>query len=88
MKMPKFGTKNALLGYFWTRTLKTIVIFEMSTLEFVNNEFLNHLLNFGIGSAFSKGPGSAFSEDPSLGPFHIVCYLYLTFCNQPDNRPL
>ena len=22
MKMPKFGTKNALFGYFWTTSLK------------------------------------------------------------------
>ena len=35
-KMPKFGTKNALFGYFWTKIIKkTIVIFEISTLEFV-----------------------------------------------------
>ena len=27
--------------------------------------------NFGIGSAFSKGPGSAFSEGPGL--FYKVC---------------
>ena len=25
-------------------------------------------MNFGIGSAFSKGPGSAFSEVPGPGP--------------------
>ena len=36
MKMPKFGTKSALFGYFWARILKkTIVIFETNTLEFV-----------------------------------------------------
>ena len=34
--MPKFGTKNAIIGYFWARILKlTIVIFEVSTIEFV-----------------------------------------------------
>ena len=43
---------------------KTIVAFEVSTLEFVKNEFLTHTVNFGIASAFSKGPGSTFSEDP------------------------
>ena len=32
----KFGTKNALFGYFWVRIfLKTIVIFEISILKFV-----------------------------------------------------
>ena len=44
-----------------------IVIFEISTLEFVKNEFLTYIVNFGTGSTFSKGQGSAFSEGPSLG---------------------
>ena len=32
-------------------------------------------MNFGIGSAFSKGPGSTFSEGPDLGPglLYKVC---------------
>ena len=30
----KFGTQNALLEYFWERSLKNIAIFEMGTLEF------------------------------------------------------
>ena len=44
-KTPKFETKNAILGYFWPRIpylgifgeelKKTIVRFEISTLEFV-----------------------------------------------------
>ena len=38
-----------------------IVIFEISTLEFVKCEFLTHTVNFGIGSAFCKGLGSVFS---------------------------
>ena len=34
--MPKFGNKNAIIANFWARILKlTIVIFEVSTLEFV-----------------------------------------------------
>ena len=32
-------------------------MFEISTLEFVKNEFLTHTVNFGIGPAFSDGPG-------------------------------
>ena len=69
--MSKFGNKNALFGYFWAR------IFEISTLEFAKNESLNHTINFGIGSAFSKGPGVAFSEGPvpgpGPGPLYKVC---------------
>ena len=64
MKMSNFGTKNALFGYFWAGALKNIVIFEVSTLEFVKNKFLNHTPNLGIGLAFSKDPGSAFSKGP------------------------
>ena len=62
-RIPKFGTKNAFFGYFWARILKkAIVIFEINTHKFVKNESLTHTVNFGIGSAFSKGPGSTFSE--------------------------
>ena len=40
-KMSTFGTTNALFGYFWARILKkTIVIFEISTLKFVNLKIL------------------------------------------------
>ena len=35
---------------------------------FVKNESLNHTVNFGIGSAFSKGLGSAFCKGPGSGP--------------------
>ena len=34
-KMPKFGTKNTLFRYFGARTLKIIIIFEITTLKFV-----------------------------------------------------
>ena len=33
--MPKFGTKNAYLGIFAIKFLKTIVIFEINIFEFV-----------------------------------------------------
>ena len=33
--MPKFGTKNALFGYFWGGIWKEYDLFEISTLEFV-----------------------------------------------------
>ena len=44
-------------------------------LLFLKSTPVTQTLNFGIGSAFSKGPGSAFSEDPDLcsGPLYKVC---------------
>ena len=67
MKMPKFGTKKTLFESFWVRTLKTIVIFDISTLKFIKNQFLTHAVNFGIRSAFSQSQGL----DPS--PLYKVC---------------
>ena len=48
------------LGVSGLEILKTIVIFEISNLEFVKQESLTHTVNIGIGSAFSKDLGSAF----------------------------
>ena len=72
MQKQKFGTKN---GIFGLKFLKSIVIFGTSTLEFVKNGLLTHIVNFGLGSAFSKGPGSAFSQGPGagLGLLYKVC---------------
>ena len=41
----------------------------------MKNEPLTHTVNFGIGSAFSKGRGSAFFEGSGsgLGLLHKVC---------------
>ena len=66
------------LGIFGLEFQKSIVIFEISTLEFVKNESLTYTVNFGIGSAFSKGSGSAFSEGPvpGPGPLYKVCRFY------------
>ena len=64
------------LGIFRLELKKTLVIFEISTLEFLKNESLTHKVNFGIGSAFSKGSGSGFSEGPGLLP--KVCHFYRT----------
>ena len=68
------------LGIFGLEFEKTIVIFEISTLEFFN-EFLTHTVNFDIGSALSKGLGSPFSEGPGpgLGPICKVCRLIALF---------
>ena len=63
------------LGILGLEFQNTIVISEISTLEFVSNEFLTHTVNFGVGSGFCKCPGSAFFECPRLGPGQInkVC---------------
>ena len=62
---------------------KAIVIFEISTLEFVEHESLTHTMNFGIRSAFCRGLGFAFSEGP--GPLYKVCHnfkgYFITKCN-------
>ena len=57
-KMRLIGTKDALCGNFQAAISKTIVIFQISALEFVKNEFLAKTVNFGMGFAFSKGYGS------------------------------
>ena len=79
--MPKFGTKNALLGCFWA-----IVIFEIRTLQFVKNEFLTHTVNFGTWSAFRKVPGFAFSQDPVPGPVLSPSPLYKVCPNQSTKQ--
>ena len=70
--MPKFGTKSTLYGLFWAGIF---VIFESSTLKSVMSESLTFTVNFGLGSAFSKGLGSTFSEGPGPGPgpLYKVC---------------
>ena len=75
MTMPKFGTKNALFGYFWTRIFKNYCHIWNQHLEFVKHESLTHTINFGIGSAFSKGLRSAFSEGLGPGPLYKACHL-------------
>ena len=60
------------LGSFRLEFQKTIVIFEIKTLDFAKFVFLVHTVNFGIGSGFSEGLRFAFSEDPS--PLYKVCH--------------
>ena len=76
-KCLNLGPKIPYLGIFGPEFLKTIVIFEISTLEFVKDESVTHTTTFGIGSTFSKGLGSAFSEGPGPGPalLYKVCLL-------------
>ena len=54
--MPKLRTKNAQFGYFWAG-ISNIAIFATNTIKFNKNEFLTYTVNFGVGSAFFKGPG-------------------------------
>ena len=63
------------LGIFGLQFKKTIVIFEISTLTFVKTESLTHIVDFGIGSTFSKCLGLVFSEGPGPGPLYKVCPL-------------
>ena len=71
------GTKTPYLAIFGLEFENNIVIFEISALEFVKNEFLTHTVNFGKGSAFSKVSGSTFSE--GLGPGAGLCSLTVIF---------
>ena len=70
----KFEANNALLGYFVLEFEANIVIFEISTLNFIKNKFLTIIVNFGIEPNFFKGPGRAFSKGPVLGPIYKVCH--------------
>ena len=57
-KKKNLGPKLFYLGIFGLEFGKTIIIFEISPLKFIKNEFLTVIVNFGIGSAFPKVPGS------------------------------
>ena len=56
-KTINLGPKMPYLGVLKPQFHKTIVIFEISYLDFVKIEFLTDTVNFGIGFAFSEGPG-------------------------------
>ena len=66
------GPKISYLGIIRMELGKTIVIFEISNLNFGKK------MNCGTESAFSKGPGSTLCEnlglDLRLGPLYDVCY--------------
>ena len=67
-KMPKFR----IIGIEFQ---KTIVIFEIDTLEFgIRQKWVfNSYSEFSYRSAFTEGPGSTFSQGPC--PFYKVCDL-------------
>ena len=69
-----FNQKCLIWVFFGQNFKKTVVIFEISTLEFVRIEPLTHTVNFGIGWAFPEGLG--------LGPdpFYQVCPWRLVKC--------
>ena len=56
-------------------------MFKTNTLEFVKNESLTIITNFGIESVLFNGSRSAFSESPHPGPdsLYKVC-LYKEPC--------
>ena len=56
------AAKMLYLGTFGLELEKSILISEISTLEFLKNESLTHTVSFGIGFAFSKGPGPGSSN--------------------------
>ena len=67
------------LGILGVEFLKNIVIFEISTLEFVKHESLTHTMNFGIGSAFSIVLGPAFLKVRVRVGFIRYATIYLSF---------
>ena len=71
----KFGTKIALLGYFWNETWKMCHTRNQHP-QFYQNEFLAIIVNIRIRSTFFENPRSAFSEGlgASSGPLYKVCY--------------
>ena len=74
-KNTNLGPKLPRLCIFGLEFEKTIGMFEISTLEFPKNEFLINIVNFRIGSVFSKGLACTFFEGPGLvvGPLCKVC---------------
>ena len=73
--MPKFGTKNAYLGIFAIKFLKTIVIFEISIFEFVQ------LQNFvKKQKCLNLGPKTS-----NLGIFDQKCYISVFLSNNFKN---
>ena len=68
-------SKLPYLGVSRLEFERAIVIFKISNLEFIKNEFLTSIVNFSIGSVFSKAPGSTFSEGPVAGP-GFLCKVY------------
>ena len=76
-KILKFGTKTALIGYFWLEFQKSNVVFEISILEFVNMLiFMQKQENFKLGSKipylgtcglqFNKNYYQIFNQHPRI----------------------
>ena len=65
------------LGIFGLEFKKAVVMYEISTFEFLKTESLTHVVNFGVGSAFSEYAG------PGLGPLYKVCQSDQTKVQKP-----
>ena len=61
-KCLNLGPKMPYSDIFGLEFQKTIVKFEISTLEFAKNESLIHTMNFGIGPLFLKVRGPLFRK--------------------------
>ena len=72
-KKLNLGQKLPYLGIFGLELEKTFLIFKIKTVDFIKNEFLTNIINFGIRSAFCKGPeGSSFLNIWVRGP-GLIC---------------
>ena len=68
--------QKIFIWVFLGQNFKKLLSYLKSTpwnLKIVKNEFLTHIVNFRIGSAFTEGPGSTFSQGPGL--LYEVCHL-------------
>ena len=58
------GPNLLSIGYFWTGIWEKNIIFEINTLEFIENEF--------YGPQFSKGPQHNLSESLGLVQLYFI----------------
>ena len=77
--MPKFGTENALFGFFWPRMLKNYCHIRNQHTQICHESLIFSLRQCILvwSFLFIKGLGFPFSKcpDPGPGPFFQVCSL-------------
>ena len=88
-KLIILGPKMPYVSIFRRECWETIVIFEVSILEFVKSKFLADTVNFEIGSTFSKSPGSTVPQGLGPGPglLYKVCHLISNWAVLAANWP-